>query len=191
MKASIVGECKKCGAPIFGVDPREVDIPPLSTGRSYDGSPLWPRHRVTVSDPYQVVWKLGGLLMLRPLNDRVVIVTEEDPDEPQKTKGGVYMPVSNQKERKDRGVVIATGPGKMNNAGVLVPTGVKPDDLVIFSKYGGMDLELDGQKYIVVGADDIVCVVEEPLDNITSEASGENKHSEYTGGDSETAEADA
>ena len=98
--------------------------------------------------------------VVKPLADKVLIkVTEEE----EKTPGGIYLP-DTAKERPFKGKVIAVGSGKQLKAGRVIPfdeLGVKPGDTVIFSKYAGTEIKLNGEKHILLSVDDIYAVVEE------------------------------
>jgi len=93
----------------------------------------------------------------KPLHDRVLVrrVAEE-----QKTKGGIIIPDTAQ-EKPSEGEVIATGPGARNEDGKVMPLEVKAGDRVLFSKYGGTEIKIDGEDLIVLRESDILGIVEE------------------------------
>lgn len=95
-------------------------------------------------------------MKLRPLHDRIVVtrVAEEE-----KTAGGLYIP-DTAKEKPARGKVIAVGEGKRDNDGKRIALDVKKNDEVLFGKYAGTELKLDGQEHIVLREDDILAVIE-------------------------------
>ena len=95
-----------------------------------------------------------GKLNLTPLGDRVVL--KQDQAEA-KTASGIFI-ASSAQEKPQRGTVIAVGEGKLDNNGNLVKVGVEPGDSVIYSKYGGTEITLDGDEYIILRADDIYAV---------------------------------
>ena len=95
-------------------------------------------------------------MKIRPLNDRILVKRLE---EEEKTKGGIIIPDS-AKEKPAEGEIIAVGPGKTNDKGDRVPVEVKAGDRVLFSKYGGTDVKLDGVDYLIMREDDILGVVE-------------------------------
>ncbi len=95
-------------------------------------------------------------MKIRPLNDRILVKRLE---EEEKTAGGIIIPDS-AKEKPAEGEVVAVGPGKMNDAGERAPMEVKVGDRVLFSKYGGTDVKLDGEDYLIMREDDILGVVE-------------------------------
>lgn len=91
---------------------------------------------------------------LKPLGDRVII--KQDAAE-EKTASGLIL-ASNAQEKPQRGTVIAVGEGKLDNNGNLVKPAVKEGDSVIYSKYGGTEVTVDGQEYLILRADDIFAV---------------------------------
>lgn len=94
-------------------------------------------------------------MKIRPLNDRVLVKRLE---EEEKTKGGIIIPDS-AKEKPAEGEVVAVGPGRLDDKGKRVPVELKVKDRVLFSKYGGTDVKLDGQDYLIMREDDILGVV--------------------------------
>lgn len=96
-------------------------------------------------------------MKIKPLRDKVLIKVEE---EEEKTAGGIYLP-DTAKEKPQRGVVVAVGDGKMTDEGKLIPISVKVGDRVIFSKYAGTEIKLNGEKHVILSADDIYAVIEE------------------------------
>ena len=95
-------------------------------------------------------------MRLKPLGDRVLIKPE--PAE-QKTATGLYI-ASNAQEKPQRGEVVAVGAGKLNDKGERMPIDVKPGDTVIYGKFGGNEVKIDGEGYLLMRADDIYAVVE-------------------------------
>jgi chaperonin GroES len=95
-------------------------------------------------------------MKIRPLNDRLLVkrLAEEE-----KTAGGIIIPDS-AKEKPAEGKVIAVGPGKTNDKGDRVTLQVKAGDRVLFSKYGGTDVKLDGEDYLIMREDDILGIIE-------------------------------
>jgi chaperonin GroES len=93
---------------------------------------------------------------IRPLQDRVIVkrVKEEE-----KTKGGIIIP-DTAKEKPIEGEVIAVGNGKVNDEGKLRPVDVKVGDRVLFGKYSGTEVKLDGEEALILREDDIVGVIE-------------------------------
>jgi chaperonin GroES len=93
-------------------------------------------------------------LNITPLGDRIVLKQDEAES---KTASGILI-ASSAQEKPQRGTVIAVGEGKLDNNGNLVKPGVKPGDSVIYSKYGGTEVSLDGDEYLILRADDIYAV---------------------------------
>ncbi len=93
-------------------------------------------------------------ISVTPLGDRVVIKQDEAEA---KTASGILI-ASSAQEKPQRGTVIAVGEGKLDNNGNLIKPGVEPGDSVIYSKYGGTDVVVDGEEYIILRADDIYAI---------------------------------
>lgn len=92
---------------------------------------------------------------IKPLHDRVLIKRSVEDD---KTKGGIIIPDS-AKETPVEGKVLAVGSGKRDDNGKLVPLDVKVGDRVIVSKYGGTDVKLDGEEYVILREEDILGII--------------------------------
>jgi chaperonin GroES len=95
-------------------------------------------------------------MKIRPLQDRVIVKRLE---EETKTKGGIIIPDS-AKEKPIEGKVIAVGKGKYADDGNLIKLDVKVGDKVLFSKYGGTEVKIDGEEYLIMREDDILGVIE-------------------------------
>ncbi len=95
-------------------------------------------------------------MSLRPLSDRILV---ERVEEDEKTKGGIIIP-DTAKEKPAEGKVVATGNGRMGEDGKLLPMDVKVGDRVLFSKYGGTEVKIDGVDYLIMRQDDVLGVVE-------------------------------
>lgn len=93
---------------------------------------------------------------VRPLNDRVLVkrMSEEE-----KTAGGLFIPDS-AKEKPARGVVISAGPGKVDDNGKRTPLEVKSGDKVLFGKYSGTEIKLDGDEHMILREDEILAILE-------------------------------
>ena len=94
--------------------------------------------------------------MLKPLGDRVVVKPVEAESV---SAGGIFLPDS-AKERPQQAIVIAVGPGKTLDNGSIVPVEVKEGDKVVYSKYGGTEVKVDGEDIVILRQDDILGVVE-------------------------------
>jgi chaperonin GroES len=95
-------------------------------------------------------------MKVRPLNDRILVKRLE---EEEMTKGGIIIPDS-AKEKPAEGEIIAVGKGKVSDKGDRIKLDVKVGDRVLFSKYGGTDVKLDGVDHLIMREDDILAVVE-------------------------------
>ncbi|MFN3534191.1 MAG: co-chaperone GroES [Desulfatiglandales bacterium] len=95
-------------------------------------------------------------MKLKPLNDRVVVLRIE---EEEKTAGGIIIP-DTAKEKPQQGKVIAVGPGKLNEKGERIPMDVKENDKVLFSKYAGTEVKINGVEHLIMREDDILAIVE-------------------------------
>ena len=95
-------------------------------------------------------------MKIRPLNDRVLVVRVE---EEQKTAGGIIIP-DTAKEKPQEGKIVATGPGKMGDDGKRTPLNIKKGDRILFSKYAGTEIKIDGVEHIFMKEDDILGVLE-------------------------------
>jgi chaperonin GroES len=95
-------------------------------------------------------------MKFRPLHDRVVI---KRLDGETKTAGGIIIP-DTAKEKPMEGEVVAVGPGKRDERGVLVPLGVKAGDRVLFGKWSGTEVKVDGEELLIVTEADVMGVIE-------------------------------
>ncbi len=95
-------------------------------------------------------------MSLRPLSDRILV---ERVEEDEKTKGGLYIP-DTAKEKPAEGKVVASGNGRMGEDGKLLPMDVKVGDRVLFSKYGGTEVKIDGIDYLIMRQDDVLGVID-------------------------------
>ena len=95
-------------------------------------------------------------MKVKPMNDRVLVVRVE---EEQKTAGGIIIP-DTAKEKPMEGKVVAVGPGKQDEAGKRIAMDVKEGDRVLFSKYAGTEIKMDGVEHLFMREDDILGVIE-------------------------------
>ncbi len=93
---------------------------------------------------------------IKPLSDRVLI---EPMSKEEKTKSGIYIPETADKERPEQGRVLAVGPGKFDD-GKLIKPSVKKGDVVIFTKYGPNEIKVGGKEYLIAREDDILAILE-------------------------------
>jgi chaperonin GroES len=93
---------------------------------------------------------------IRPLNNRLIVKRIE---EEERTSGGIIIPDS-AKEKPQQGNVIAAGPGKRDDSGKRIAMEVKAGDRVLFSKYGGTEVKLDGEEHLIISEDDVLAILE-------------------------------
>ena len=96
-------------------------------------------------------------MKIRPLQDRVIVKRLEEAIE--KTKGGIIIP-DTAKEKPQEGKVVAVGKGKVNDDGKLTPLDVKVGDKILFGKYSGSEIKIDGEEHLIMREEDILGVVE-------------------------------
>ena len=96
-------------------------------------------------------------MKFRPLHDRVVVKRIE---EEQKSKGGIIIP-DTAKEKPMQGEVLAVGPGARNEGGDLIPMGVKVGERVLFGKWSGTEVKIDGEELLIMKESDIMGIIEE------------------------------
>jgi chaperonin GroES len=93
---------------------------------------------------------------IRPLHDRIVVKRLEQQEAMQ---GGLYIPDS-AKEKPQEGQVVAVGNGKKTEDGKVIPLDVKTGDRILFGKYSGSDIKLDGEEYLIMREDEVLAVLE-------------------------------
>jgi chaperonin GroES len=96
-------------------------------------------------------------MKIRPLHDRVVVKRLEQDLE--KTKGGIIIPDS-AKEKPQEGKVVAIGKGKINDEGKVFPLDVKVGDKILFGKYSGSEIKVDGEEHLIMREEDILAILE-------------------------------
>ncbi|MDR1778043.1 MAG: co-chaperone GroES [Desulfovibrio sp.] len=95
-------------------------------------------------------------MKLKPLNDRVLVKRLESEE---KTAGGLYIP-DTAKEKPSKGEVVAVGPGKLAENGKRIEMAVKKGDEVLFNKYAGTEIKLDGIEHLVMREEDILAIID-------------------------------
>ena len=95
-------------------------------------------------------------MAIQPLHDRIIL---EAAQKEERTAGGIILPDTAQ-EKPQRGTVLAVGPGKRLDSGQLAPVDVKVGDTVLYGKYGGTEVKVDGKDYVILRAEDILAVLE-------------------------------
>lgn len=95
-------------------------------------------------------------MKVRPLHDRIIVKRLE---EEEKTKGGIIIP-DTAKEKPFEGRVIAVGDGRVKEDGTKIPMEVKQGDRILFAKYAGTDVKIDGEDHLIMKEDDVLAVIE-------------------------------
>ena len=95
-------------------------------------------------------------MKIRPLQDRIILkrIAEEE-----KSKGGIIIP-DTAKEKPQEGKIVAVGKGKVNEDGKIIPLDVKVNDRVLFGKYSGSEINIDGEEHLIMREDDVLGVIE-------------------------------
>ncbi len=96
-------------------------------------------------------------MKVRPLHDRLIVKRLE---EEEKTKGGIIIP-DTAKEKPIEGKVIAVGKGKIKEDGTTIPMEVKKGDRILFAKYGGTEVKIDGEEHLMMKEDDVLAIIEQ------------------------------
>jgi chaperonin GroES len=96
-------------------------------------------------------------MKIRPLYDRIVVKRVENTEE--KTQGGLFIPDS-AKEKPQEGEVVAVGKGKRLEDGKVIPLDVQAGDRILFGKYSGSDIKLDGQEYLIMREDEVLGILD-------------------------------
>ncbi|MEP7305752.1 MAG: co-chaperone GroES [Acidobacteriota bacterium] len=93
---------------------------------------------------------------IRPLHDRIIV---RRLDEGEQKIGGIIVPDS-AREKPQRGTIISAGDGKINDAGQRVPLDVKKGDLILFGKYSGQEVKLEGEEHLIMREEDVLAVID-------------------------------
>lgn len=93
---------------------------------------------------------------IRPLQDRLIV---RRLDSEEKTAGGLYIPDS-AKEKPQQGEVVAVGKGKVKEDGAIIPMDIKKGDKILFGKYSGTEIKLDGEELLIMREDEVLGVIE-------------------------------
>jgi chaperonin GroES len=101
--------------------------------------------------------KTGKALSIRPLDDRVVVEALEGEA---KTSGGIFLP-DTAKEKPQKGTVVSVGPGKMLESGQRAPMNVSVGDTVLFAKYGGTEVKVEGRELMIMRESDLLAKIED------------------------------
>jgi chaperonin GroES len=100
------------------------------------------------------------MLKIRPLGDRVLIEPLSAEERGSKTKSGIVLPDTAEKERPEQGKVIAVGDGRRTEDGKLIPLSIKKGERILFSKYGPSEIKIDGKEYLIAKEEDILGIIE-------------------------------
>ena len=95
-------------------------------------------------------------MKIQPLSDHVLI---EPLKQEEKTKSGILLPETAEKEKPEQGKIIAVGPGKKTEDGKLIPMEVKEGDVVLFTKYGPNEVKVDEKEYLIAREEDILAII--------------------------------
>jgi len=93
---------------------------------------------------------------LKPLGDRVIV---KQKTQEEKTASGIYLP-DTAKEKPQEGKILAVGDGKLNEDGTRIPMNVKVGDSIIYGKYSGTEVKIDGEEYLIISEKDILAIVQ-------------------------------
>ena len=96
-------------------------------------------------------------MQIKPILDHILI---EPIKEDEKTKTGILLPDTAEKERPEQGKIIACGPGKKDKTGKFIPLVVNPGDKVLFTKYGPTEIKVDNKEYLIAKEEDILAILE-------------------------------
>lgn len=96
-------------------------------------------------------------MKLRPLSNHVIVKAAAQEE---MTKSGIVLPGASEKERPEKGEIIAVGPGKQLESGQLAPMNVKVGDQIVFKKYSPDEIKIDGEEYLILAESDIVAIID-------------------------------
>jgi chaperonin GroES len=99
-------------------------------------------------------------ITIKPLGDRVLVEPLSDEEREKTTKLGIVIPDTVEKEKSERGRVIAIGPGKMTEEGKLIPLSVKEGQIVVFSKYGPDEIKVGYKEFYIIKEENILAILE-------------------------------
>jgi len=92
---------------------------------------------------------------IQPLSDHILV----EPIKEENKKGGIILPDTLEKERSEKGKVIAVGPGKRDKDGKYIPIDIKKGDVVLFTKYSPNEIKVDGKEYLIIREDDVLAKI--------------------------------
>ena len=100
------------------------------------------------------------MVKIKPLGDRVLIEPLSDDERTRKTKSGIIIPDTAEKEKPQEGRIVAVGEGKTLESGKVLPLKVKKGDKILFSKYGPSEIKVDGKEYLIAKEEDVLAIIE-------------------------------
>ena len=100
-------------------------------------------------------------MKIKPLGDRVLIEPLSEEEKEGKTKSGIVIPDTAEKERPEQGRILGVGEGRRTDEGKLVPLAVQIGQKVLFSKYGPTEIKIDEKEYLIAKEEDILAIIEE------------------------------
>lgn len=100
------------------------------------------------------------MVKIKPLGDRVLLEPLSKVELEGKSKLGIIIPDTAEKERPEQGRVVAVGDGRRDEGGKLIPIGLKKGQRVLFSKYGPNEIKVDGREYLIAKEEDILAIIE-------------------------------
>jgi len=96
-------------------------------------------------------------MVIKPLSDHILIESIKGEE---KTKGGILLPETAEKEKPEQGMVVAVGPGKKTDEGKIIPVDIRAGQKVLFTKYGPNEIKVDGKEYLIAREEDILAIIE-------------------------------
>ena len=108
---------------------------------------------------------------VRPLHDRIIVRRIEEGEQ---KIGGIIIPDS-AKEKPQQGKVLAVGSGRTNDEGMRIPLDVKPGNLILFGKYSGQEIKLDGEEYLIMKEDEVLGVIESGAGSSPASVKGQTR----------------
>ena len=97
-------------------------------------------------------------MKIKPVSDHILI---EPVSREEKTKSGIILPDTAEKEKPEEGKVIAVGPGRKTSSGKIIPIDIKTGDKVLFTKYGPTEIKVEGKEYLIAKEEDILAIIAE------------------------------
>jgi chaperonin GroES len=144
---------------LHGKIPVLLDTEQVNSGRVFSekGAPFLDNRGFDDYLKHEIYLKGRSISMkIRPLHDRLIVKRLE---EEEKTKGGIIIP-DTAKEKPIEGKVIAAGEGRLNKDGKKIAMEVKTGDRILFAKYAGTEVKMDGEEYLMMKEDDVLAVIE-------------------------------